>query len=45
LPHNRSPGPTRAPSNIQEYIMGKYFIGWLLGVPAVVLLIAYFFFG
>jgi hypothetical protein len=29
----------------KEYFMGKYFIGWLLGVPAVVLLIAYFFFG
>jgi len=25
-------------------IMGKYFLGWLLGNPAVVLVIAYFFF-
>jgi len=24
--------------------MGKYFIGWLLGVPAVVLVILYLFF-
>jgi len=24
--------------------MGKYFIGWLLGIPAVVLVILYFFF-
>jgi len=26
-------------------IMGKYFIGWLLGIPAVVLVILYFIFG
>ena len=25
-------------------IMGKYLIGWLLGVPAIVLVIIYFFF-
>jgi len=24
--------------------MGKYFVGWLLGVPAVVLLVLWFFF-
>jgi len=24
--------------------MGKYFIGWLLGVPAIVLVLLYFFF-
>jgi len=24
--------------------MGKYFLGWILGVPAIVLVIAYFFF-
>lgn len=29
----------------KEFIMGKYFIGWLLGVPAVVLVILYFIFG
>ena len=27
-----------------EIIMGKYFVGWILGVPAIVLLVAYFFF-
>jgi len=25
-------------------IMGKYVVGWLLGVPAVVLVVAYLFF-
>jgi len=25
--------------------MGKYFVGWLLGIPAVVLVILYFIFG
>jgi hypothetical protein len=24
--------------------MGKYFLGWLLGVPVVVLVLVYFFF-
>ncbi len=24
--------------------MGKYVLGWFLGIPAVVLVIAYFFF-
>ena len=24
-------------------VMGKYVIGWILGVPAIVLVIAYFF--
>jgi len=24
--------------------MGKYFLGWLLGVPAIVLVIVYLFF-
>ena len=28
----------------QETAMGKYFLAWLLGVPAFVLVIAYFFF-
>ena len=32
-------------TSLQEHIMGKYFLGWLLGIPAVVLLIVYFFFG
>lgn len=29
----------------REMIMGKYFIGWLLGIPAVVLVVLYFIFG
>jgi hypothetical protein len=28
----------------EENDMGKYFVGWLLGVPVFVLVIAYFFF-
>jgi hypothetical protein len=30
---------------LTEIEMGKYFIGWLLGIPAVVLVVLYFFFG
>jgi hypothetical protein len=26
-----------------EIIMGKYVLGWILGVPLIVLVIAYFF--
>jgi hypothetical protein len=26
-----------------ENEMGKYFLGWLLGVPAIVLVLVYFF--
>ena len=29
---------------LRRIIMGKYLIGWLLGVPAVVLVLAYLFF-
>ena len=29
---------------LTETHMGKYFIGWLLGIPAVVLIILYMFF-
>lgn len=28
----------------ETFIMGKYFIAWLLGVPGIVLVILYFFF-
>jgi hypothetical protein len=28
----------------QEFSMGKYVIAWILGVPAIVLVVAYFFF-
>ncbi|MEO6409758.1 MAG: hypothetical protein ABIO45_13540 [Burkholderiaceae bacterium] len=27
-----------------EATMGKYFLGWILGVPAIVLVVLYFFF-
>jgi hypothetical protein len=26
-----------------ERIMGKYVLGWLLGIPAIVLVVIYFF--
>jgi hypothetical protein len=29
---------------MKENVMGKYFLGWLLGVPAVVLVVLWFFF-
>jgi hypothetical protein len=29
---------------LQELNMGKYVIGWLLGVPAIVLVVLYLFF-
>jgi len=29
---------------MKEHIMGKYVIGWLLGVPVVVLVLAYLVF-
>lgn len=28
----------------KEQTMGKYFLAWLLGVPAIVLVLIYFFF-
>jgi hypothetical protein len=27
----------------KEDVMGKYFLAWLLGVPAIVLILIYFF--
>lgn len=32
------------PYDTEENIMGKYFLAWLLGVPAFVLVIVYIFF-
>jgi hypothetical protein len=29
---------------MQESFMGKYVIAWILGVPAIVLVLIYFFF-
>jgi hypothetical protein len=31
-------------SLMQETTMGKYFLGWLLGVPVVVLVVVYLIF-
>jgi hypothetical protein len=28
----------------KEHIMGKYFLAWIMGVPAIVLVLIYFFF-
>ena len=37
--------PPEGPTTFtQEHSMGKYFIGWLLGVPVFVLVILYFLF-
>jgi hypothetical protein len=36
--------PKASMSTPGEIHMGKYFIGWLLGVPAIVLVILYLFF-
>lgn len=38
-------GHSGAPSPCKERDMGKYFLGWLLGIPAIVLVILYFVFG
>lgn len=29
---------------MQEWLMGKYVLAWILGVPAIVLVLIYFFF-
>jgi len=34
----------RATPTLQETIMGKYLLAWLLGVPGIVLLLVYLFF-
>jgi hypothetical protein len=34
----------RGAAAFKETRMGKYLIGWLLGVPVIVLVILYFFF-
>jgi len=33
-----------AQSAVQEFSMGKYIIAWILGVPVIVLVVAYFLF-
>ncbi|MBI5271656.1 MAG: hypothetical protein HY856_18485 [Burkholderiales bacterium] len=44
-PRTLVPLPSLLPLQNKECTMGKYFIAWLLGVPAVLLVIAYFIFG
>ena len=39
-----STGAERLVAQPKETRMAKYLVGWLLGVPAVVLVILYFFF-
>jgi hypothetical protein len=36
--------PDQGSHQLSETRMGKYFIGWLLGVPAIVLVLLYLFF-
>jgi len=36
--------PTLEASLSKEIVMGKYVVGWILGIPVFVLVIAYFFF-
>jgi hypothetical protein len=44
-PRQRIAAKLRAPHPPLEITtMGKYFVGWLLGVPVFVLVIVYFFF-
>jgi hypothetical protein len=43
LPAQHRPASTQAPG-AKETMMGKYFLGWLLGVPTVVLVVLWFFF-
>jgi hypothetical protein len=43
------PCPSTYPETViqqhaKENIMGKYFLGWLLGVPAIVLVLLYLVF-
>jgi hypothetical protein len=40
----RQPLPADAAVANQRTIMGKYFLGWILGVPVFVLAIIYFIF-
>jgi len=45
LPQERRPDQAIRRRDIQgDIIMGKYLVGWLLGVPVFVLVILYFFF-
>jgi len=39
----QSRAASRPPSSGEENVMGKYFIAWILGVPAGLLLLIYLF--
>ena len=43
LPLNGNGVNTNERHNDEENAMGKYFLAWLLGVPAIVLVLIYFF--
>ena len=34
----------RRKRELQESVMGKYFVGWLLGIPLAVLVLVWLFF-
>jgi hypothetical protein len=38
------PVQTQPALHTKENVMGKYFLGWLLGVPTIVLVVLWFFF-
>jgi hypothetical protein len=42
--HHRRQNPSAIPATQEETFMGKYFLAWLLGVPAFVLVIVYLLF-
>lgn len=43
------PAPLQAPARVFQlnkgFVMGKYMLGWILGVPTIVLVVLYFVFG
>jgi hypothetical protein len=39
----RYASPSSNPNHHQENIMGKYFLAWILGVPAGILVLVYLF--
>jgi hypothetical protein len=42
--HDRSSRAASAAPNIRRRIMGKYVLGWFLGIPVVVLVVLYMIF-
>ena len=43
-PHSNTARSSRRVFTLKENVMGKYFVGWILGVPAIVLVVLWFFF-